>query len=237
MKPLQTNTSASARMALKERYTVDDILLELEMGAEFGSESEDDFEGYLEEEMEENSSGEETPLEEESCMELGEEAEEKEGMKEVSQVPIYNQQPGVTADSSGVETPLEEESCMEVGEEAKEKEGMEEAAHVPVYSQQPGVTADIAEGRPIDFFKLFITSTMLQHIVSSTKLFADQYHESHDLPPRSRVREWRKTPHTLAELQKFIALVLTMSIVHFPKMENHWSTYWPYATNAFSSVS
>ena len=31
MKPLQTNTSASARMALKERYTVDDILLELEM--------------------------------------------------------------------------------------------------------------------------------------------------------------------------------------------------------------
>ena len=47
-------------MALKERYTVDDIILELEMGAEFGSESEDDFEGYLEEEVEENSSGDET---------------------------------------------------------------------------------------------------------------------------------------------------------------------------------
>ena len=226
-------------MALKERYTVD-IILELEMGAEFGSESEEDFEGYLEEEVEENSSGEETPLEEESCMEVGEEAEEiegmegashvlvyiqqpgvtadsngmetpleeeicmelgeeakeKEGMKEVSQVPIYTQQPGVAADSRGMETPLEEESCMEVGEEAKEKEGTEEAAHVPIYSQQPGVTADIAEGWPIDFFRLFITSTMLQHIVSSTNLFADQYHERHDLPPRSRVREWRKTPHT-----------------------------------------
>ena len=203
-------------MALKERYTVDDIILELEMGAEFGSESEDGFEGYLEEEVEENSSGEETPLEEESCievgeeaeeiegmegasyvpvyiqqpgvtadscvtavkadssgmetpleeescMELGEEAKEMEGMKEVSQAPIYTQQPGVAADSSGVETPLEEESCMEVGEEAEEKEGTEEAAHVPVYSQQPGVTADIAEGRPrpIDFFRLFITLTML----------------------------------------------------------------------------
>ena len=58
-------------MALKERYTVDDIILELEMGAEFGSESEDDFDGYLEEEVEENSSGEETPLEEESCIEVG----------------------------------------------------------------------------------------------------------------------------------------------------------------------
>ena len=28
------NTSASARMALKKRYTVDDIILELEIGAE-----------------------------------------------------------------------------------------------------------------------------------------------------------------------------------------------------------
>ena len=64
------------------------------MGAEFGSESEDDFEGYLEEEVEENTSGDETPLEEESCMEVGEEAEEKEGMKEVSQVPIYNHSQG-----------------------------------------------------------------------------------------------------------------------------------------------
>ena len=71
--------------------------------------------------MEENSSGEETPLEEESCMEVGEEAEEKERMKEVSKVPIYTQQPGVTADSSGVETPLEEESCMDVGKRLKKR--------------------------------------------------------------------------------------------------------------------
>ena len=38
-------------MASKERYTVDDIIQELEMGVEFEGESDDDFEGYLDEEM------------------------------------------------------------------------------------------------------------------------------------------------------------------------------------------
>ena len=180
-------------MASKGRYTVDDIIQELEVGGEFECESDDDFEGYLDEEVAENSSSDETPL--------------------------------------------EEESCMEVGGEAEEMQGIEEALHIPIYTQQPGMRADIGEGRPIDFFRLFISATMLQHIVASTNMFADQYHENHDLSPCSRVREWRKVPHTLAELLKFIAVILTMSLVHFPQIENHWSTSWPYATDAFSSVS
>ena len=39
MKQLQTKTSASAMMASKERYTVDDIIQELEMGVECEGES------------------------------------------------------------------------------------------------------------------------------------------------------------------------------------------------------
>ena len=68
MQQLQTKTNAGATVASKERYTVDDIIQELEVGVEFEGESYDDFDGYMDEEVEENSSGEETPLEEECCM-------------------------------------------------------------------------------------------------------------------------------------------------------------------------
>ena len=85
---MQKKTSSGATMASKERYTVDYIIQELEMGVECEGESDDDFDGYMDEEVEENSSGEEIPLEEESCMAVREEAEEMEGTEEVAHVPF-----------------------------------------------------------------------------------------------------------------------------------------------------
>ena len=54
-----------------------------------------------------DSSDVETPLEEESCMEVGEEANEKEGMEEAAHVPVYSQQPGVTADIAEGRRPID----------------------------------------------------------------------------------------------------------------------------------
>ena len=114
------------------------MIQEFEVGGEF-YENDEDFEGYLDEE--------------------------------------------VAGNSSSDEIPLEEEGCIEEGGEAEEMQGIEEAAPTSIYTQQPGMRANIGEGRPIDFFRLFISSTMLQHIVASTNIFADQYHDSHDSPP------------------------------------------------------
>ena len=85
-------------MASKQRYTVDDIIQEKEVGGEFECESDDDFEGYLDEEIAENSSSDETPLEEESCIEVGGDAEEMQEIEEAVHIPIYTQQPGIRTD-------------------------------------------------------------------------------------------------------------------------------------------
>ena len=108
---------------------------------------------------------------------------------------------------------------------------------IPQYTGQPGISVPISGDRPHDLFSLFVDRNMLQHIVEQTNLCAEQYIASHSLSPRSRIRQWTKQDHTLSELQRFIALILVMGLVRYPKLESHWSTSWPYATEAFSSVS
>ena len=108
---------------------------------------------------------------------------------------------------------------------------------IPPYTLQAGVSVTIGGSRPLDIFSQFVTRDMLQHIVEQTNLNAEQYMSSHTLAPRSRIRQWLKQDHTISELQRFIALILVMGLVRYPKVESHWSTSWPYATEAFSSVS
>ena len=92
----------------------------------------------------------------------------------------------------------EAERIQEEAERIQEREAVAVHALIP-YTQLPGNRAGVGEGRPIDFFKLFISSTMLQYIVAHTDFSADQHHESHDSPPshHSRVRGWRRMPTSL----------------------------------------
>ena len=143
------------------------------------------------------------------------EVEEEDTETRVPLIPAYVEWPGVAED---VETriPL-----------------------IPTYVEWPGVAEDVDGERPIDLFKLFVTTPMLEHIVGQTNLSANQHLESQDVVPRSRVRQWRNITHTLQELLEFLFLVLIqmMGLVRLPQIENHWSTTWPYATNALSGVS
>ncbi len=78
---------------------------------------------------------------------------------------------------------------------------------------------------------------MLKSIVEQTKLNSDQFTAGHTLARRSRIRQWLREDHTLAELRKFVALILVMGMVRYPSIESHWSTSWPYASDVFRSVS
>ena len=100
-----------------------------------------------------------------------------------------------------------------------------------------GCSATLAGNAPIDYFSLFVDDYILQHIVDQTILNSKQFMESHTLGQRSRIRQWLKEEHTIAELRRFLALIIIMGIVRYPQIESHWSTSWPYATDAFSSVS
>ena len=119
-------------------------------------------------------------------------------------------------------------------EETGSEDMQVEVPSVPLYTLQPGVSATLSGTRPLDYFSLFVDDSMLQHIVAQANLCAQQYMESHTLAPHSRKRQWQKEEHTLEELQCFLALILVMGLVHYPRVE--WSTSWPYATETFSNV-
>ena len=110
------------------------------------------------------------------------------------------------------------------------------AAGIPEYRRQKGCTTDMSNKSPLDFFKLLITDAMLQQVVDQTILFAQQHIESQELPPRSRVHQWNSAPHTISELRKFLALLIAMGIVSYPKVEDAWMTTWPFASSSFSGI-
>ena len=94
------------------------------------------------------------------------------------------------------------------------------------------------EGKsPLDFFSLLLTDGMLEHIVTQTNLSAQQFIESHELAPHSRVRRWSKSIHTIDELRQFLAIIIVMGLVHYAQIASHWTTQWPYSNALFSSVS
>ena len=123
-------------------------------------------------------------------------------------------------------------------EESNSVEDMEADVPSPqTYTLEAGCSVPLPGNRPIDYFSLFVDDSMLQHIVDQTNLYSEQFMASHTLAPHSRIRRWSKEEHTIAELQRFLALILIMGLVRYPQMESHWSTSWPYATDTFSSVS
>ena len=194
---LESSTFTSAtEMATRRVLTVDEVVEELENSDSEGEndESEDDFDGYLEEsewwsqrEMEDNGDDEVNGSEE------------------------------------------DQDNSMEEMED--------DVPSIPPYTLTSGCSATLSGNRPIDYFSLFVDEEMLQHIVDQTILYSKQFIDSHTLAPHSRIRQWLKETHTTAELRRFLALILTMGIVRYPQIESHWSTSWPYATDAFSSVS
>ena len=195
-------TVNTPNMASRRVLTVDEVMQELQNSNSEGEmsendDSEDDFEGYLEEtEVEQWSSRRE------------------------------------------MESSRDEEGDESEGDQSSGEEEMEDdVPSIPPYTLTSGCSASLPGNRPIDYFSMFVDESMLQHIVDQTILNSEQFMESHTLAPHSRIRQWSKEEHTIAELRRFLALILVMGIVRYPQIESHWSTSWPYATDTFSSVS
>ena len=87
-----------------------------------------------------------------------------------------------------------------------------------------------------DFFKLYITEEMIDHLVVQTNLYARQCleKEKDNLKPHSRVHEWKPTDR--AEMLTFLAILILMGIVHKPRLPMYWSTDSILATPIFNQV-
>ena len=107
---------------------------------------------------------------------------------------------------------------------------------IPEFVDEPGCTQDMSNKSPLEFLSLFITDKILKGIVEQTNLFAQQFIDSHELPPRSRVRQWGRSSHDVAELRRFLSLTIIMGLVSYPTIEDSWVTSWPFATTTFNSI-
>ena len=142
------------------------------------------------------------------------------------------------------EEPVEVSANEEVGAEVGPEEmdvcdsgDSEETDTLPEYTLVPGCAIPVEGNRPLEYFTLLMTDDMLQNIVTQTNLNAQQYIESHDIPPHSRVRRWSKFAHDLSELKKFFAIIILMGLVRYPEIESHWAIHWPFTNSHCSSVS
>ena len=130
----------------------------------------------------------------------------------------------------------------EIGAEESETESSEtESVHshstIPEYTQLAGCSAPLEGQSPMDYLSLLVTDDMLYHIVEQTNLSAEQYINTHELAPHSRVRRWSKAVHNINELRQFLAIIIVMGLVRYPQIEHHWATQWPYSNTHFSTVS
>ena len=180
-------------MATRANLTVDDVLGELDRD-EYESDSEDDFDGYVDTtEREQHAPAVEEPILEH--MDVG------------ANVEIASESGSDDSDDS-----------------------------LPEYTCQPGCTIPMGDNRPIDYLSHLVTTDMLQKIVTQTNLYAQQYIESHDLSPHSRVRRWSKSVFDVSQLQRFLAIIIIMGLVRYPQIESHWAVHWPFTNTHCSSV-
>ena len=87
-----------------------------------------------------------------------------------------------------------------------------------------------------DFFKLYITNQIINHIVVQTNLYAKQFIEQYqnNLRPHSLVHQQKATDR--AETLTLLAVVILMGVVHKPRFAMYWSTDSLISTPIFSQI-
>ena len=185
-------------MAAKAFMTLNEVMDELEnLDEEISDDSEDDFDGYLDE-------------------------------SEIEDIEDIDKE----------ETSSDKDSDMDASAPVDASAPMDASTPIiPRYTHKTGLSATLTDKSPLAHFSLFITQDMLEKIVEQTKLYSEQYKNSHTLGSKSRIHRWLKVDPTVPELLEFIALVLVMGIIRYPTIESHWNTSWPYACDTFRRVS
>ena len=84
-----------------------------------------------------------------------------------------------------------------------------------------------------DFFKLYFTDQIIDHIVIQTNLYTQQFIEQHqiNLTPHSLIHQWKAT-----EILTLLAVVILMGAVHKPRFAMYWSTDSLISTPIFSQI-
>ena len=108
--------------------------------------------------------------------------------------------------------------------------------HIPFTGRERIIPALPRNSSSLDFFKLYITEEMIDHLVTQTNIYAAQYieREHGNLGPRSTVHQW--IPTNRPEMLTLMGILILMGIIHKPRMAMYWSTDDILATPIFNQV-
>ena len=111
---------------------------------------------------------------------------------------------------------------------------------LPAFAEKPGVVPDMTGKKPVDYYRLFVTDSLLQNVLDETNRYGEQYVEAHQDHltdhPRERAHNFVKRKFSMSELLRVIVLIITMGIVDLPSLKDYWSTSWPFCTSHFSKL-
>ena len=92
------------------------------------------------------------------------------------------------------------------------------------FTATPGVQTGLpCNATPLEYFQLFLTAHVLQHILQTTNDYAAARLSA--IPPRRRsiFRNWRII--TMAELKAFLGILIMMGIVQISNIKDYWSSH------------
>ncbi|XP_017795067.1 PREDICTED: piggyBac transposable element-derived protein 4-like [Habropoda laboriosa] len=79
------------------------------------------------------------------------------------------------------------------------------------------------EAKPIEYFSIFFSFSLLSTMVTETNRYAHQFLSSNNtLKRHSRAKKWK--PVTIVEMKAFITVLLEMGITRRPTMMSYWNT-------------
>ncbi|KAL5510065.1 hypothetical protein EMCRGX_G005538 [Ephydatia muelleri] len=135
---------------------------------------------------------------------------------------------------SEVDVRSEEESSGEVSE------GSEEQLKIPRFTEKCGVVKDLSGKQPVDYFLELFHDELQDYIVEESNRYGEQYITSHQAyltqHPRARANAFVKKPFTRLQFRLFLSLIICMGIVNMPNIQSYWNTSWPFASNNFNEI-
>ncbi len=94
------------------------------------------------------------------------------------------------------------------------------------FSESYGVNeeylATLIDAPIVDYYKIFVSSNIIDLIVEQTNLYATQIVLTKDTTPSSRIHFWN--PVDRDEIWIFLGILMYMGVVRLPKIEDYWST-------------
>ena len=135
---------------------------------------------------------------------------------------------------SEVDVRSEEESSGEVSE------GSEEQLKIPRFTEKCGVVKDLSGKQPVNYFLELFHDELQDYIVEESNRYGEQYITTHQAyltqHPRARANAFVKKPFTRLQFRLFLSLIICMGIVNMPNIQSYWNTSWPFASNNFNEI-